>query len=374
MRTIHTAIILAALCVAATGCRKAPEARSPEKLPVEVANPVVDSVTLYKDYPGTLSANRTVGVVCRVNGTVSGPLYTAGDFVRKGQVLYTVESSTIRDEVRQAEASLASARSENEYAEEHYLAVSRALESNAVSKMEVAQALSARDQSRAAVRTAEAALSTARTRLGYCTITAPVSGHATINNYSGGSYIAGEGEPVTLATVYEDAQVIAEFAIEDASFQRMFLNPNNRHLIDYKAIPLKFSEKLPHDYTANLDYMAPNVDASTGTMIVQGVVENPYNELKAGMYVTIHMPYKVEPKALLVRSASIGTDQLGQYMYVVNDSDRVVYTPVKAADVVADTMRVVTSGIRPGDRYVTEALLKVRDGMEVSPYGAKNRK
>lgn len=359
--------MILALCAAVAGCRKSAETPRDEIMTVQVARPVVGSVTLYKDYPGTLSANRTVGVVCRVNGTVSGPLYTAGDYVRKGQVLYTVESSTVRDAVREAEASLASARSENEYAEEHYLAVSKALESNAVSKMEVAQALSARDQSRAAVKNAEAALSTARTRLGYCTITAPVSGHATINNYSGGSYISGEGAPVTLATVYEDAQVVAEFAIEDASFQRMFLNPNNRHLIDYTAIPLRFAEKLPHDYTANLDYLAPNVDASTGTMILQGTVDNPHNELKAGMYVTIHMPYKVEPEALLVRSASIGTDQLGRYMYVVNDSDRVVYTPVKVSETVADTMRVITAGLRPGDRYVTEALLKVRDGMEVKP-------
>lgn len=374
MKPIHAAIITVAFFAAATGCRKGTEAPRAEIMPVQVARPVTDSVTLYKDYPGTLWANRTVEVVCRVNGTVSGPLYTAGDYVRKGQLLYTVDSPETREAVREAEAALASARSSNAYAEEHYEAVNRALASNAVSKMEVAQALSARDQSRADIKNAEAALAQARTRLGYCTITAPVSGHATINNYSGGSYIAGEGAPVTLATVYEDAQVIAEFAIEDASFQRMFLNPNNRHLIDYTAIPLRFAEKLPHEYTANLDYMAPNVDASTGTMTLQGVVDNPYNELKAGMYLTIHMPYKVEPKALLVRSASIGTDQLGQYMYVVNDSNRVVYTPVKATETVDDTMRVITSGLRPDDRYVTEALLKVRDGMVVKPVETKTVK
>ena len=83
------------------------------------------------------------------------------------------------------------------------------------------------------------------------------------------------------------------------------------------------------------------------------------------MYCTVHMPYKVDPAAMLVRDASIGTDQLGKYVYVVNDSGKVVYTPVKTGDLVADTMRLVTEGLRPGDRYVTSALLKVRDGMKV---------
>ena len=83
------------------------------------------------------------------------------------------------------------------------------------------------------------------------------------------------------------------------------------------------------------------------------------------MYCTIRMPYKVDPKAMLVRDASIGTDQLGKYVYVVNDSSKVVYTPIKTGDLVADTLRLVTGGLKPHDRYVTSALLKVRNGMKV---------
>ena len=97
-------------------------------------------------------------------------------------------------------------------------------------------------------------------------------------------------------------------------------------------------------------------------------VDNPYAELRAGMYCTIRLPYKIEPKALLVRDASISTDQKGQYVYVVNDSNKVVYTPIVTGDIVNDTMRIVYQGLKPGDRYVTSALLKVRNGMTVKPY------
>lgn len=344
---------------------------SDEAMPVEVASAVVDSVTLYKEYPGSLIADRTVNVTARVNGTVSAPMYTAGDKVKKGQVLFTISSSTYPNAVKEAEAALATAISNNKYAETHYEAVSKAYEKNAVSQMELEQALNARDQSRSAIKTAESQLADARNDLDKCTVRAEADGHISTNEYSGGNYISGEASPVTLATIYDDATVIANFSIEDASFMRAFENPDNRRLIDYSAIPINFSEKLPHKYTGNLNYMAPNVDASTGTILLQAAVDNPYNELKAGMYCTIRMPYMVDPDAILVRDASLSTDQLGKYLYVVNNSDKVVYTPVKTGDLVNDSMRVVTDGLKPGDRYVTSAMLKVRDGMTVTPVETK---
>lgn len=367
MKLLRYSIIIAA-ALSAAACHKSDGARGQSEAPtIDVSTVITDSVTIYKDYPGTLTAYNTVDVVCIVDGTLSRPRFAGGQHVREGQVLFTIDSQTIRDEVSQAEATLATARSQNEYAEAHYLAVSRALESNAVSKMEVSQALSARDQSRAAVKNAEAVLSAVRVKLGDCTITAPISGHITTHELDGGEFVSGAVTPVRLATIYGDDVLQANFAIEDASFQQMFLDPSRRIPLDYHHIPLQFSDTLPHRYTADLTYLAPNIDPSTGTMNLLADIDNPYGELKAGMYLTIHMPCRVEPHAVLVRDASLGTDQLGRYLYVVNDSDRVVYTPVKTGDLVADTMRVVTSGVKPGERYVTSALLKVRDGMTVRP-------
>ncbi len=155
----------------------------------------------------------------------------------------------------------------------------------------------------------------------------------------------------------------------------MLENTNNRDKINYNAIPINFSEKLPHDYTGALNYMAPNVNATTGTIELQAKVDNTYNELKPGMYCTIRLPYKLDPQAMIINDASISTDQLGKYVYVVNDSNKVVYTPIKVGDLVqGDTMRVVTEGLKPTDRYVTSAMLKVRNGMTVKPFTTDNKK
>ena len=85
------------------------------------------------------------------------------------------------------------------------------------------------------------------------------------------------------------------------------------------------------------------------------------------MYVTVELPVTDEPHAVLISDAAIGSDQLGSYIYLLNDSDRVVYTTIETGQLVDDSLRIVTKGINPDDRYVTKALLKVRDGMKVEP-------
>lgn len=89
------------------------------------------------------------------------------------------------------------------------------------------------------------------------------------------------------------------------------------------------------------------------------------------MYTNVHMPFGENAKAILVKDSSIGTDQLGKYLYVVNDSDKIVYTPIKTGDLYNDSLRVITEGIGPNSRYVTSALLKVRDGMTIKPIEIK---
>ena len=101
-------------------------------------------------------------------------------------------------------------------------------------------------------------------------------------------------------------------------------------------------------------------------------VDNPAGELKSGLYISIRLPYGSRKHAILVREASIATDQLGKYMYVVSDSNVVEYRPVETGQLVNDTLRVIDEGISPTDRYVTKALLKVRAGMPVRPVLEKN--
>ena len=356
-----------AMITLAACSHKSPAHQEGGEMSVEVAMPVTDSITIYKTYPGYISANTSAAVVGRVNGTLLTRTYDSGSLVKKGQVLFTIEPTKYRDAVQQASAALQTAKSEYEYASNQYAAMKKALESDAVSQMDVIHAQSSMEQAEAAIKQAQASLSTAQTNLGYCTVRAPITGHITTSTVDPGSFISGEGSPFTLAQIYDDSKVVIIFQIEDTQYQRMLNSRNTADEEVYRHVPLTFTDTLPHSYTADLFYTAPTIDKSTGTLELKAQVDNPYGELRDGMYVTVHLPYDTDPKAILVRDASIGTDQLGKYLYVVNDSDKVVYTPVTAGSLVDDSMRVISKGIAPGQKYVTKAMLKVRDGMEVKP-------
>lgn len=365
-KTLIFAAMAAALATAAS-CSRSHTSSAESMESVDVAYPVVDSVTLYKNYPGTLSANRQVQLVARVNGYLQSKTYASGDKVRQGDVLFTIEASKYADAVAQAQSAVKTAQADLEYARTRYNALSEALKSDAVSRMEVEQGRNALAEAEATLASARAALVTAQTQLSYCTVRAPFDGHVSAGNYDVGAYVGGEAQPVVLAEIYEDESMTANFSIDDAGALSALQRNIESNVIDFGRMPVAFSDTLAHDYTAALSYLAPDVDVSTGTLLLQAKIANPYGELRSGMYVSVNLPVGVAPRAVLVKDASIASDQLGKYMYVVSDSGRVVYTPVVTGALVRDSLRIIESGIGPRDRYVTKALLKVRDGMEVKP-------
>lgn len=334
---------------------------------IQVAQAYTDSVVLHKTYPGYLSARNSATVVAQVSGKLVTMNYTPGSYVKKGQLLYTIDPTLYRDAVSRAEASLASAVSSRDYALSHYNAVKKALEADAVSKMQVLSAESALQQAEANIKDCRAALATAKTNLGYCSVVAPISGYISESTLSVGNYVDGGAAPVKLADIFDNSSFNAVFEIEDSQYEMMVGRNDGVGGNLFRAIPLQFRENLLHQYSADLTYEAPSVNKGTGTIKLKGVVNNIDNELKDGMYVTVSLPYGEAPHAVLIKDASIGTDQLGKYIYVVNDSNKIVYTPIEAGELYKDSLRVVNKGIRAGDRYVTKALLSVRNGETVNP-------
>lgn len=353
-----------ALLLASCSHKKAETAEA--ALPVDVAFPQIDSLVLHNDYPGYIAATSQTDVVARVNGQIVKQLYDDGAYVKAGQPLFAIESTTYADKVNAAEASLQTALATNEYNQKQYEAMKKALLSDAVSKMDVNQAESNLRESEAAIKTARAELQTARTMLGYCTVRAPFDGRATASYLTAGDYVSGEASPVTVCRIYNDAEVFVKFSIEEPQYIELTQTRQGKE-VDFKHIPVILNDTVSPVFFGYLDYEAPDVDRSTGTVNLRMVVQNPDHSLKNGMFATVRLPYAVNPHAVVISDAAIGTDQLGKYAYLVNDSDRIAYTPIKTGELYQDTLRIVTSGIGPDDRYVTKALIKVRDGMPVKP-------
>lgn len=145
----------------------------------------------------------------------------------------------------------------------------------------VIQAKSDMEQAVAAVKNAEATLSRANTNLSYCTVRAPISGYASASVPNVGEYISGEGEAETLCTIYDNTEMAAIFNIEDSQYEMMIGRDRGMTDVLYRNIPVKFSQPLPHTYSADLVYQSPSIDSTTGTLQLKGMIKNIDNELKA---------------------------------------------------------------------------------------------
>ena len=353
-----------------TGCKEKKDAGVMKGMPtlaISVAKPIVKDITLTKDYPGYLTTEKTVNLVARVNGTLQSVSYAPGGRVKKGQLLFVIEPTLYNDKVAQAEAELKTAQAQLEYARNNYSRMKEAVKSDAVSQIQVLQSESSVTEGVAAVSNAEAALSTARTNLGYCYVRAPFDGTISKSTVDVGSYVGGSLQPVTLATIYKDDQMYAYFNVADNQWLEMSMN-NQQPTKDLpKKIMVQLGKEGTESYPATLDYLSPNVDLNTGTLMVRANFDNPQGVLKSGLYVSITLPYGEADHAILVKEASIGTDQLGKFLYAVNDSDIVHYRHIEIGQLINDTLRQVLGGLSPQERYVTEALMKVRDGMKIKP-------
>ena len=276
----------AALLIAAAlgSCINSADGGSQTAAPTDSVAPVrADSAAVTRGYPGYLVSEKTVDVVSRIDGTLLRKHYNEGDYVKAGQVLFTIESTPYADRVRQAEADLESARSAYEYASSRYAAVKRAMESDAVSQMELALAESNMKQAKAAISGAEAALHLARFNLNLCTIKAPVSGRISASTVSTGSYVDGDDTAFVLATIYDDTSLTAVFGIEDDRLIEMLRTGNGM-----RTVNLTFDEPLDHAYTATVNYIAPTT--KDGSVQLKAKVDNPYGELRNGMAVNIDFP------------------------------------------------------------------------------------
>lgn len=359
-----TALALLALGAGCSDKKSAAAGDGP--MEVSVAYPAVDSVVIHQTYPAYLKSSRSADVVVRVNGNIIAKHYTDGEYARQGQPLLSIDPTTYRNKLQQAEAQLASAIASEEFASRQYEAMKKALESDAVSKMDVIQAESSWREAQAQIKNCRAAVDNARQMLGWCTVRAPFPGQISAPNYTIGAYVGGEGSPVTVATIVNDSIVRANFSVTDNRFLQLTETPEGKR-VRLDSVPVTFGDSIAKTYYGRFNYSGLEVDTSTGTIRMRLEIDNSARELRQGMYCSVHLPVAIDPKAVLVLDAAIGTDQLGKYLYVVNDSDKVVYTPIEVGELVRDSLRIVNKGITPSDRYVTKALLKVRDGMEVKP-------
>lgn len=335
---------------------------------VSVSKPYVMPIVLHKDYPGYLLSNNIVDVVGRVSGYVTLQNFSSGQHINAGDLLYIIEPTVYENEVKKAEANLKSAQASLDYYKNNYQRMLEASKSDAISQIDLIQAETNVRTAEANVQTAEANLKTAQNTLSYCYVKAPISGVLTTSGAGEGEYVSGsDGNPFKLTTIYNNDPIYAYFNIEDNQYLMIRMQSQNWESSLPKKVYVNMQEGNYPPIEATPNYISPFVNLKTGTLTLRALFENSKYDLKSGMYCTVSLPYGEEDNAILIPDASTGTDQLGRYVYVIDDNNIVSYRHIEVGEIINDSLIHVKSGLNPDERFVTKALLKVRAGMKVEP-------
>ena len=351
------------------GCNNKGKKKTTSDIPkVSVTKPYVMPIVLHKEYPGYLLSNNIVDVVSRVSGYVTLQNFSSGQYINEGDLLYVIEPTVYENEAKKAEANLKSAQASLDYYENNYQRMLEASKSDAISQIDLIQAETNVRTAKANVQTAEADLKTAQTTLSYCYIKAPITGFLTTSGAGEGEYVAGsDGSPFKLTTIYNNDPIYAYFNIEDNQYLIIKMSSKNWESALPKKVYVNMQEGRFPPIEATPNYISPFVNLKTGTLTLRALFENSQYDLKSGMYCTVSLPYGEDDNAILIPDASTGTDQLGRYIYVVDDNNIVSYRHIEVGEIINDSLIHVKSGLNPDERFVTKALLKVRSGMKVEP-------
>lgn len=370
MKAYLLILIFPLICLQSCKNKKQEEANAAKQQApsVVVARPVQQDIVYTYQYPAYLEAIQTVNLVARVSGFLEKVNYLPGVPVKKGDLLFVIEPQPYQDQLKAAEAQLQSMEARLTYAKAQYEKMKEALPSKAISEIDYIQSQADYNTAVANLQDARAQLNTARTNLNYCYIKAPFDGRVSRNLVDVQNFVGGSVQPVTLATMYRDKIMYAYFNMAYAEFHNLPPIGNPFSPKD-TLMPLTIADadNANRSWKGRLDYSAPNVDLQTGTVTVRAIADNPEEELLSGMYVKITIPYKQVTGALLIPESSIGTGQVGRYVYLVDQDNKVKQQAVKVGILTSENMREIIEGVTPRDRYVVEALMTVRPGMSVRP-------
>jgi RND family efflux transporter MFP subunit len=362
----------AALLMLLTACGEKNTFIAPPPPKVTVQFPLQQTVTPYLEATGNAASINNIKLVARVQGYVQEIKYQDGQAVKKGTPLFIIEPEPYKVALEQAQAAEEGAKATLVNAEAEFTRQQELQSKDVSTQANLDKARAARDTARASVLQAQAATQTAEINLGYTTVSAPFDGVVTARKVSVGELVGGD-HTSELATIVQLDPIWVWFNLSERDVQRV-----RAQMAQQGVTAADFINKVPveaglqtetgYPHRGVLDYAAPEVNQSTGTLQVRGIFENAKEglpRLLPGYFVRVRVPLRPE-QALLVPEVAVGSDQAGRYVLTVNGDGIVEQRRVQLGQTTGE-MRVVESGLKPDERVVVSGILDAVPGQKVDP-------
>ena len=347
----------------------------PEITVVEVLQ---KDVPVYKEFVGEVFGEKDIPIRARVEGFLEGLHFEEGSMVTEGQLLYTIDPKPLqarvnaqKSKVAEAMTMLAKARSDLE----RYKPLA---EENAVSQSDLDAAQAMYDAALSSLDAAKSNLRSAQIELGYTKIYSPINGIIGKTMAKVGDFVGRDPNPVILNTVSATGNVKVIFFLTESQYLEIFrqfmelrqaddLTPGERvERQKARGLELILADGSIYELVGTVDFIDRGVDATTGSILVQGNFPNPDLILRPGLFAKVKVQMEVIKGALLVPQRCVMELQ-GQYsVYVVDDKNMVEARQIVAGQKIDDYW-LVAKGLAPKDKVVIDALQKVKSGMQIAP-------
>jgi RND family efflux transporter MFP subunit len=353
-----------------SGCEKQNAFVPPPPPEVEVALPIKQTVSLHFEQTGMTEAFAAVDLVARVEGFLTDINYRDGEVAKKGQSLFIIQQSTYKNQLQQAEAALAAAKAELFKSQMEFDRQSTLLKQNVTTQAAYDLAQAQRDTNNSQVMSAQAGVDNAKLNLDYTTVTAPFDGIVTRHLVSIGELVGGT-TTTKLASIVQLDPIYVTFNVSEQQLLKVRQNLGQRLSLDelHKfpiEVGLMNEQGYPHKGTLN--YVSPELDQRTGTVLMRGILSNPDRALDPGFFVRIQVPTgRIEQDALLVPDRALGLNQDGRYLLLVNGENVVEQRKVQVGEQFAD-LRIIERGLKPEDRVVVGGIQRAIPGKKVDPH------
>jgi len=371
MNTEIRILLAAGALLWAAGCKRKSDVAPQQPPTVSVIQPVAREVVEWDEYIGRLESPETVEVRARVSGYLDKVHFKEGKEVKKGDVLFTIDPRPYRAEHDHANAEYQRATSQAELAKNDFERARRLIGTKAISEEDYDTKSKTYTAAQAAVMSAKAALDLAKLNLEFTEIHAPINGRISRAFVTEGnlisSGISGSGATLLTTIVSLDPLYCYADADERAILKYIQLSKEGkRESARDKQIPveMELANETGFPHKGYVDFLDNRIDPTTGTMRGRGVFTNADHSLSPGFFARIRIPGSGKYSALLVPDRALGSDQAQKFVYVVNAEKKVEFRPVKIGPMI-DGLRVVSSGLKPGEQIIVEGLMRVRPGIVV---------
>ncbi|WP_247257061.1 efflux RND transporter periplasmic adaptor subunit [Pseudomonas moorei] len=355
---------LLGIFVLLSGCGKEPD--SPARKPPEVT---VMTVTA-RDTPVTFEfvaqtqSSREVEIRARVAGFLDKRLYTEGDLVKAGQTLFQMDRKPFEAALVSAQGQLAQQQARWEVAKATLARVKPLAAQNAVSKMDLDNAVGNERETRAAVLAAEGTVRTEQLNLSYTTITSPLTGLSSYAKKQEGSYVT-PGESGLLTSVSQMDPMYVNFSLSENETLKYRDEIAAGHLIfpprSEFTVEVVLADGTLFPNTGKLNFLAPAYSQGTGTFLVRAVFANPNGQLRPGQFVRALAKGASRPNAILVPQKAVLEGAKSHFVWVLNAEGKPEQRVVEVGDWQGDNW-FINKGLRAGERIVVDGAIRVTPG------------